>query len=193
MKLNELNFYDIGYKIGLVRAVFGDEEAKVNYLCMFPDQPVREQEVLRMDLEDWKKFLFQLDVLEVEILQKTEHGKLVKSILRKTQRLVDQRINWKVFRRDKYTCRYCGDDDVPMTVDHLILWEDGGPTIEENLVAACRKCNKTRGDMAYSNWLNHPYYLKVSKNVQPAIRARNEGVLGMLDTIHRVKNTRKRK
>jgi hypothetical protein len=164
VRLDELNILDIGVKIGLVGAVFGDEND--TYLCMFPDQEIADnQEVLDMDLEDWKKFLRQTDLLEVEVLTKTEDGKLAKAIMRKTQRLIEQRVSWKVFRRDNYTCRYCGKTGLPLTVDHLVLWEEGGPSIEENLVAACRKCNKTRGNMQYADWLNSQYYLKVSKGI----------------------------
>lgn len=196
MQLDELNIYDVGDTIGLVGAVFGDEKDKVNYLCMFPDQVVRDQEVLRMDLEDWKKFLRQLDLVEVEVLQKTEHGKLSKAILRKTQRLIEQRVSWKVFKRDGYRCRYCGDDGVPLTVDHLVLWEEGGPSIEENLVASCRKCNKTRGRIQYADWLKHPYYLKVSKDISLGgidWKLRNEKLVETLDAIPRKKNIRERK
>lgn len=161
MQLDELNILDVGNKIGLVGAVFGDDDS--NYLCMFPDQEVMpNQEVLDMGLEDWKKFLRQVDMLEVEVLQHTEHGKLAKAIMRKTQRLIDQRVSWAVYKRDNYTCRYCGRDGVPMTVDHLVLWEEGGPSIEKNLVASCRKCNKTRGNLQLAAWLKHRYYERVS-------------------------------
>lgn len=190
MKLDELNIYNIGTTIGLVGAVFGDD--KNTYLCLFPDQEIQDnQEVLDMDLEDWKKFLRQTDLVEVEVLQKTEHGKLAKSILRKTQRLVEQRVNWKVFKRDGYRCRYCGADDVPMTVDHLVLWEEGGPSIEGNLLTSCRKDNKTRGNMQYADWLKSPYYLKVSKNLSPAVRMDNESLVGRLADIPRNHTERK--
>lgn len=192
MKLDELNIHDIGVSIGLTGAVFSDD--KVSYLCMFPDQEIQEKmATLEMDLEDWKKFLRQTDLLEVEVLQMTEHGKLAKAIMRKTQRLIEQRVSWAVFKRDNYTCRYCGKTGLPLTVDHLVLWEEGGPSIEANLVASCRKCNKTRGNMQYSDWLKHPYYLKVSKNLTRTVWADNNELVKTLDDIPRKHHLRERK
>lgn len=190
MKLDELNLHDVGVSIGLVGAVFGD--AGNTYLCMFPDQDVEDnQEVLDMDDEDWKKFLRQTDLVEVEVLQKTKHGKLAKAILRKTQRLIEGRISWGVFKRDKYKCRYCGRDGISLTVDHLVLWEEGGPSIPENLVTACRKCNKTRGNTQYSDWLESPYYLKVCKNLGVDEKLANIEVGQTLEAIPRNYSERK--
>lgn len=192
MKLDELNLLDVGVSIGLSGAVFSDTEKM--YLCMFPDQDADlKQVVLDMPLDDWKTFLRQTDLVEVEVLTKTEDGKLAKAIMRKTQRLIEQRVSWKVYKRDNYTCRYCGQDAIPLTVDHLVLWEVGGPSIEENLVASCRKCNKTRGNLKYSDWLVDPYYLKVSKNLAPGVREANEKLLGTLEDIPLKIHRRERK
>ncbi|GAG09150.1 unnamed protein product, partial [marine sediment metagenome] len=90
-----------------------------------------------------------------------------------------------------YKCRYCGRDDVPLTVDHLVLWEDGGPSIEENLVSACRKCNKKRGNTEYSDWLQHPYYLKVSAALLPCHQEKNEKLAPTLPGIPRVVGKRR--
>jgi 5-methylcytosine-specific restriction endonuclease McrA len=71
-----------------------------------------------------------------------------------------------------------------MTVDHApITWEDGGPSIEANLVTACRKCNKTRSNTSYKDWLNHPYYKKVSQNLSPEILEANNNILATLNDI----------
>jgi len=192
MKLDELNILDVGVKIGLVGAVFGDEND--TYLCMFPDQEIAgNQEVLDMDLEDWKKFLRQTDLLEVEVLTKTQDGKLAKAIMRKTQRLIEQRVSWKVYQRDNYTCRYCGRTGLPLTVDHLVLWEEGGPSIEANLVAACRKCNKTRGNMQYADWLKSPYYTNLLKGLDPQVALENMKLLDTLGDIPLKIHRRERK
>lgn len=176
MKFQDLNLKDVGLTIGLVGAVF-DEPGRT-YLCLFPGQKIQDQlETLEMDLEDWKTFLRQVDLQEVEVLQRGADGKLSKTILRKSQRLIEQRVSWSVFRRDGYQCRYCGAEGVPLTVDHLILWEEGGPSIESNLVAACRKCNKTRGNMQYEAWLESPYYKKVSAGLPPGGHEKNVEVL----------------
>jgi 5-methylcytosine-specific restriction endonuclease McrA len=176
MKLNDLNILDISNTIYLTGAIYSDAEN--DYICMLPTEHSRTTlNELYMDLEDWKKFLRQTDLMETEVLQQDKHGKLSKAILRKSTRQIDQRISWRVFRRDNFTCRYCGDDKSPMTVDHLVLWEDGGPSIEENLVCSCRKCNKTRGNMKYEEWLESPYYRKVSSDLDSDALMLNEAEL----------------
>ena len=113
-----------------------------------------------MDKECWDKLLFQLDHLETVVRAKDEEGKLQKIILRKSQRQIDSNVSWAVFRRDNYRCQYCGKSDIPLTVDHIIRWENMGQSVEDNLISACRKCNKTRGNMEFEEWLKSDYYLK---------------------------------
>lgn len=188
IKLKNFDLYRIGNEIGIVGAIFGD--AKSHYLILFPDQDILPFEYAQFDMDEWKKFLRQVDLCEVEVLAKTEHGELSKMVLRKSQRFIEQRVSWSVFRRDGYKCRYCGKEGIPLTVDHLVLWEEGGPSIEANLVAACRKCNKTRGDTQYKDWLKHPHYLQVSKSLSPFAREENERLADTLDRIPRNHTTR---
>jgi 5-methylcytosine-specific restriction endonuclease McrA len=54
---------------------------------------------------------------------------------------------FNVFLRDEFLCQYCG---VPhktndLTFDHLIPRALGGRTSWDNIVAACRSCNTTKG------------------------------------------------
>jgi 5-methylcytosine-specific restriction endonuclease McrA len=53
-----------------------------------------------------------------------------------------------VYRRDAYTCQYCGDrpgvDE--LTIDHVIPRSRGGATTWENCVTACRRCNAKKAD-----------------------------------------------
>ena len=51
-----------------------------------------------------------------------------------------------VVRRDLFTCQYCGRKEKKMTVDHVVPESRGGKTDFENCVAACKKCNSTKGD-----------------------------------------------
>ena len=191
-KLNEINLLDIGNTIQISGVIYSGNGK--DYLCFLPGELPNDNVLttLNMDIEDWKKFIRQTDIMETEILEQAADGKLAKVIVRKTQRQIDQGLQWKVFQRDNYTCRYCGATGIPMTVDHLILWEEGGPTIEENLLSACRKCNKTRGNMQYKDWLDDPYYKKVSKNLSNDIRTANVEVMYTLDKIEKVFHRRSR-
>lgn len=193
MKLSDLNIYDIGNEIQLVGAVYGSRDK--NYICIFPGEENKDAQVefLDMDYDDWVKFIRQTDLLEVEI---TEHNpaskEMVKAILRKSQRQIDASVSWKVFRRDEYKCRYCGASDKPLTVDHVVLYEDGGPSTEENLVSACKKCNRTRGNMKYQDWLASDYYFKVAVNIDSYTQHLNGKLIKEMDSIPRVVHKRSR-
>jgi len=195
--LSDLNILSIGNTIQMAGAVYvGDGKV---YLAMFPDEagdvsrgalfqsqgqgPDLPIEALTMTQDDWVKFIRQTDLLETEALARQADGTIQKAILRKSQRQIEQGVSWRVFKRDGYKCRYCGNDDTPLTVDHLVCWEAGGPSIVENLVAACRKCNKTRGDLTYEAWLQHQYYRKVSQNLDDAGRKANVALVETLANI----------
>ncbi len=51
----------------------------------------------------------------------------------------------EVFRRDNYTCQYCGRRDGTLTVDHVKPKHQGGLHIWTNVVAACPNCNHHKG------------------------------------------------
>ncbi|MCR2817321.1 HNH endonuclease [Microbacterium sp. zg.Y1090] len=49
-----------------------------------------------------------------------------------------------VLRRDGHHCAYCGK--AAATIDHVMPRSRGGADSWENLVAACVRCNNTKGD-----------------------------------------------
>ncbi|GAB4415887.1 MAG: HNH endonuclease [Anaerolineales bacterium] len=51
----------------------------------------------------------------------------------------------EVFRRDNYTCQYCGKRGLPLTIDHVIPKRLGGTHTWTNVVAACPACNHKKG------------------------------------------------
>jgi len=52
-----------------------------------------------------------------------------------------------IFRRDNYTCQYCGIECTADTisVDHIIPKSQGGRNTWRNLVTACKFCNNRKG------------------------------------------------
>lgn len=184
MDFKKIDLSKVGKETMLLGGVWGnDEEAYFLYLPEYDMvKPSCLHDVLPT-IDEWKTFLRQTDIVETEVLEKSKDGKLYKAIVRKCTRSIDQGVSWNVFRRDGYACRYCGNDQVPLTVDHLVLWENGGPSTEANLFAACRQCNKTRGSIEYSDWLNHPFYKKKSKALTEAQRQANRNVAETLDGI----------
>lgn len=183
--LVDLPAFAIGNSIQLVGAVYeGDDNL---YLVMAPGEDVQQYTsetgyiaagVLELGPDDWSDFLRRTDFQEVEVT-----NGVTKAILRKTQRLIDTQIQWDVFRRDGYACRYCGRDQVPLTVDHLITWETGGPTIIANLLAACKRCNKDRGNLEYAEWLRSDRYKRVSAGLTPDQLMANAQIILTLATI----------
>lgn len=51
-----------------------------------------------------------------------------------------------VFARDEGACQYCGADDVPLTLDHVVPRSRGGDSGWNNLVTCCVPCNNKKGD-----------------------------------------------
>ncbi len=191
MKFSDLNVYAIGDTIQMAGAIYSGEGR--HFVVLFPGEMIELPiEHIVMTPDDWKKFLFQTDVLETEILTKASDGTLAKAIVRKSQRQIDNVMMWKVWRRDQFRCRYCGNDQVPMTVDHLVVWEEGGPTVPENLITACKQCNKIRGNLAFTKWLEHPYYKRVSRNISDTEKVALYTLADTLNDIPRYQNARGR-
>jgi 5-methylcytosine-specific restriction endonuclease McrA len=51
----------------------------------------------------------------------------------------------EIFRRDNYTCQYCGRHTTSLTVDHVLPRHLGGKATWTNLVTACNACNHLKG------------------------------------------------
>lgn len=53
-----------------------------------------------------------------------------------------------LFKRDKYTCQYCGIQPGPeeLTIDHIMPKSRGGLSSFENCVLACVECNKVKAN-----------------------------------------------
>jgi hypothetical protein len=194
-KLSEVGLHQFGNTIQLVGAIY-QGLGKV-FLLPFPEEQQghwdnEDTVVMAMDKAEWEQFLLQTDTLGVEAMVQEKDGTVGKAILRKSQRQIDQQVSWDVFRRDGYACRYCARADVPLTVDHLVLWEENGCSIVANLLSACRKCNRSRGNMQYKDWLSSPYYLKVSEALHPATFAANRALVGTLNYLPRSVHQRSR-
>lgn len=83
---------------------------------------------------------------------------------------VDMRL-WKstrsrIFQRDNYTCRYCGQRGGLLEIDHYIPLSRGGDNQDDNLVTACRKCNRSKKNQTGEEFIN-----AANKDNQTAILA----------------------
>ena len=66
---------------------------------------------------------------------------------------LSKRIRFEVFKRDKFTCQYCGKKapDVVLHVDHVVPKAEGGGDEMLNLVTACASCNLGKGPRMLSD------------------------------------------
>ena len=63
------------------------------------------------------------------------------------------RIREFIFERDNYTCQYCGARGVRLECDHVIPVSRGGSSEYDNLVTACFRCNRSKGDKTLDDWM----------------------------------------
>jgi len=75
---------------------------------------------------------------------------------RKSARLFyRRRLRFEIFRRDQFTCQYCGRNisrGIELTLEHVTLKSQGGEFSADNLVTACSDCNTGRWDDALNGF-----------------------------------------
>ena len=187
-KFSELPILSFGGDYVITGMVFTNQSAS-SLVVPIPQETITLEDISFVDVtrDDWDELLKQLDTFGVEAYRKGQ-----RVILRKSQRNIDSKISWKVFRRDNFECRYCAIDFVPMTVDHIVTWETGGATHEDNLLCTCKKCNRTRDNLPYEDWLETDYYKEKSKFLTPEVRKANEDIITKLDQLPTVEDIRNR-
>lgn len=57
------------------------------------------------------------------------------------------KVRFEVFKRDGFTCAYCGrkPPDVTLEADHILPLSEGGDSDIENLITSCWDCNRGKG------------------------------------------------
>lgn len=75
-----------------------------------------------------------------------------------------------ILDRDGYECVWCRRTiEVGLnraTTDHLVPRVKGGPSWIENEVAACRGCNKRRGHISPTEWIDECQRLGLNPNIE---------------------------
>lgn len=64
------------------------------------------------------------------------------------RRPLSKRVRFEVFKRDSFTCQYCGRQppEVVLHVDHIQPVASGGGNDRDNLITSCRDCNLGKSD-----------------------------------------------
>lgn len=72
--------------------------------------------------------------------------RLVEYIKIPYQKLIDDKPTRNlIYKRDQYSCGYCGSKQ-SLTIDHIIPRSRGGGDTWENLVTSCSRCNTKKGN-----------------------------------------------
>ena len=102
---------------------------------------------------------FKMESKDGERLAYIEKGVL--KIKRNTSlRRVMTEITFEI--KGKNRCCYCGDfvPEDEITIDHMYPQDFGGPTISDNMLPSCKKCNGEKGNL---NTRQYKKYLKAKK------------------------------
>lgn len=61
--------------------------------------------------------------------------------------MIGKRIRFEVFKRDRFTCQYCGrrPPQVLLEIDHILPVCEGGDDEAANLTTSCSECNLGKG------------------------------------------------
>lgn len=100
------------------------------------------------------------------------------------------KIKEEVFKRDQYTCQYCGRkfSVSELGVDHIIPLSHGGNSEPDNLVKACMECNCTKANRSLKDYLidaiksNTEYYRSFNNGLENL-----KGLLDILDCEESIK------
>lgn len=103
------------------------------------------------ELEEAARRLEEVGLVDAETLQPSMGFVATRGALRPVAsawRVIRERI----FKRDGYSCRYCGATGVRLECDHVVPVIRGGGHNDENLATACFDCNRSKRDKLLSEW-----------------------------------------
>lgn len=105
-----------------------------------------------------KKRLRSYKEKEDSSISYTQQGKLIYYLFKPKKinnriRGINIKVRYDIFKRDKYTCQYCGKKGqraggkAILHIDHIIPISFGGSNSKDNLQTLCRECNLKKSDM----------------------------------------------
>lgn len=87
--------------------------------------------------------------LRQQLVRKLSRIKSLLYSLRISERPAQNISRFSIFKRDNFTCQYCGKtvkDGIKLHVDHMIPLIKGGSNNRTNLITSCQKCNSEKRD-----------------------------------------------
>lgn len=144
--------HELGNDVQIKGVVIGDRSRQV-ILYLPGEAPLVLTEIPHMETPSAEQLQAWLQATDDPRFEEKDPSGVTKAIHRKMTRHVDQELMWKTYRRDNFTCQYCGAIDRALTYDHWIPQTIGGETTLENGVTSCRTCNKRKGHMLPEVWV----------------------------------------
>ena len=100
---------------------------------------------------------------------------------------LSRKIRFEVFKRDSFTCQYCGDSapDVILEADHIEPVSKGGSNEILNLITSCQDCNRGKG----ARLLSDQSSVKKQKEMLDQLNDRREQIEMMVawrDGLHQI-------
>jgi len=114
------------------------------------------------------------------------------------RRSTGKRLRFEVFKRDYFTCRYCGAQppDVVLVVDHVLPIASGGSNTLDNLITACAACNqgkaarllgdappRTDADLLY---METQQEIAEIRRYQEALTAKEQAMHGLIEALQQL-------
>lgn len=103
---------------------------------------------LRVDFDVHKKDYILFDLSKIPFYKTNKNPRLHERNIK-----LWKRISNNVFKRDNYTCKYCGKRGGKLEVDHVIPFSKGGSDDLSNLVTSCRHCNAQKHDKTLEEFM----------------------------------------
>lgn len=104
---------------------------------------------------------------------KAKHGKFVSKEKQRSMGTVEYDLkDWKdVMVYFHGSCAFCGKPEGrakadKLDRDHLIPCSKGGKTTRDNVIPACRKCNRGRGNADFEEWFRKQEFFSVERLVK---------------------------
>jgi hypothetical protein len=102
-------------------------------------------------LDKYEKYLL-IDTGRIPFCKKNKNARLYQRNAKEWKR-----ISREVFKRDNYTCQYCGIVGGKLEVDHIIAFSKGGNDDMSNLTTSCLKCNRKKKDKSVQEFIKARY------------------------------------
>lgn len=129
--------------------------------CRLPDDDEMIARLLRLQTRRWQRIKQTLLDPNFHLLR-SEGGYLTNDWLTETRKALSRVerpsiTEWRdlketVFRRDNYTCQYCGARGARLECDHIVPLSRGGTNDLDNLATACVTCNRSKGGKLLEEW-----------------------------------------